>query len=99
MDKEISWYRPSRAISKAMRELALAGFSPSGHGVCFKGMEDWSVSKEHKNGYIYVSFCSDFNHCVTDYFSKDLDPDEYENKRPSEIVKIAKKLAKKYSND
>lgn len=97
-EDEIAYYKPSRAISKAMRELAKAGFSPSGHGVCFKGMEDWSMSKEYKNGYIYVSFCTDMSHSVTDYFSEEQDPNEYENKRPSAIVKIAKEISKKYDN-
>lgn len=98
MDEEISWYNPSKAISKAMRDLALVGFSPSGHG-CGLGGEDWSISKDFKNGYIYVSFSSDLNHSVSLVTNNTDEEEEYEHKRPSEIVKIAKKLAKKYPND
>lgn len=51
----IAWYKPPMKIRHAMRKLAKAGFSDSGHGAGF-GVEDWSMIYHFNNDeYIYVS--------------------------------------------
>lgn len=51
----IAWYKPPMKIRNAMRKLAKAGFSDSGHGAGF-GVEDWSMSYNfNSDEYIYVS--------------------------------------------
>jgi hypothetical protein len=50
----IAWYKPPMKIRHAMRKLAKAGFSDSGHGAGF-GVEDWSMIYHFSDDkYIYV---------------------------------------------
>ncbi len=99
MQEEVDWYNPPKSIAKAMMEMASIGFSPSGHG-CGLGGEDWSISKEYKNGYIYASFCTDHSNdiSVVIYDSED-NLEDYCNSRPSGIVKLAKELVKRYNKE
>lgn len=102
MQDEINYYNPPKSISNAMMELAQIGFKFSGHG--YGGYEDFGVSKEYENGYIYASFSTSLDNStsVCKYLSEEDDEEvleNFENKRPSEIVKKAKIYIKKYNKE